>query len=1130
MHNESQPSLFDWHDTYPEYDVVHNDLCQPTLIEASAGTGKTFSMKHIVLRLIVEYGFAIEKCLILSFTQAATQELSARIQAYLQEALSYVRQEARDYAPLLKRQFEVWDASGLDRTLAATRLEQALERFDLACISTIHSFCSATLKQKAYSSGASMGSFERVEDVPQLRAEVIEEFLNGLPSEVTKALPALDWDALLATLSQYPPDLVPVQLEVDEYAKRHGLQEAIETFITWAPQALRQKKAARRLQTFDDFIVELWLRLKADTTHQLHQSLRSSFEAVLIDEFQDTDIIQYSIFKSIFLSPEALAATNARAFILVGDPKQAIYRFRSADLNTYLKARDTLLKVGGVYALSTNYRSSAPLIEALNTIYGASSEDVLGQGPFLNRSLRYQPVKAGSHNGQLWVRESVNAPWQAQSAVVLTGVTQAAADAKALTGEVLAQAIARLIDLGQRQCAMIEVPGENEVDFECEGRRHQGRFVRPSDIAILVDRRSALEAVLPALERRHVGYKQIHRKSVFSTMQAYEILAILKAFDEPQNNSVVTAARVTTFMGDTLESLAQTTEAQRVSLRTQFEKGYRYWLKLGVAAAFQVLDAMKTLPERLLKIEGGHRMLVNYEHLIEILHEVGRERTTPSALLHWFEAQLQSQEDIEKYRIRDGDDGDLVVIETIHGSKGLQYPIVFWTGFSKRDSQKALQAKSFIFYENAQNDQPTLRMTLETVAAPESVEYDAICDKVRWVYVAMTRAIHQLNLVDMQRRRSEKSPQQWYATASCSALFQMLMGQTQSTQEAIEARVRAVTQACPHVALQRVEASCPDEVDCTVVATSAHDDVTLSVAPSRAQRVQWKTTSFTGITRLVDDASDLRPMWFGEREAERPTNDILNFARGAQAGTCLHSILEEVDFEQVADTSDRAVVARQNWVRQKLAGLMNFESPQALENATQAVSQMLVDVLTSEVLPNFRLCQLTRQQRQAEVGFLMTLKTTQSAKALSDFLAKYDPKYHVPHLKPETLKGYLTGFIDLVFEHQGQFWILDWKSNAISQEAKGFTEQAMQQEMRAHHYGLQYLIYWVALRRLMKVRLGPRYRDEMIGGALYVFLRGVRKEDTTPAHLQGVVLDRVDPKLIEALDAFFDGDVSTVNV
>ena len=395
-----------------EFNVIDSPLCGRKLIEASAGTGKTYSLIHIVLRLIVEERIPIERLLLVTFTKAATAELKMRVREILiraQQAYEDSRDEDTRYDPTLIALIKKWREAEIDPTV----FQDAIDRLDDASICTIHSFCQKMLEEHKFSS--SEGFDFEIGDDSDLRQEVIEAFLREALTlsdndEFKKLL--LDtkpWEEILNALNSAPKNatvkLFDDLLFIDQKTGQHDKKEWKETqdqksleeslrlllrrFIEKAPEALKRKKRESGIRSFNDLLLDMYEELD---NRAFVERVQSRYDGILIDEFQDTDPIQYTIFKRLFLAEDS----RAKSVFFVGDPKQSIYRFRNADINTYLAAQ---ADIGEIYELKKNYRSCPSLIEGINRFFTESAT------PFLDAGMGYCAISAGSNKGPLLLKK-----------------------------------------------------------------------------------------------------------------------------------------------------------------------------------------------------------------------------------------------------------------------------------------------------------------------------------------------------------------------------------------------------------------------------------------------------------------------------------------------------------------------------------------------------------------------------------------------------------------------------------------------------------------------------------------------------------------------------------------------------
>ena len=640
---------------------------------------------------------------------------------------------------------------------------------------------------------------------------------------------------------------------------------------------------------------------------------------------------------------------------------------------------------------------------------------------------------------------------------------------------------------------------------------------------MLVRNHKDADELMPALQALGVRVRASSRQDVFKTREAAEILLMLRAMNRPGDERLVRAARITRIVGDTESALEHDTEERRTQMRVLFESARARWSRSGAAAGFAgIFEKCRTI-ERLLPEAGGEQRLTNYAHVIELLHAEGRSFATPAGLLARFEkAMAESGEPPEERIVRLASDANLVSVVTIHSSKGLQYPIVYLPFCDRLSTDKT---KPSLVYRTVENGVPELLISPEKHDPPESFAREDAQEATRLAYVAMTRAKARLVMSFAMNRRSPKSPDAWHANCKKNAYFSILTGEEESgsiSDEAVRKRFAGLAEENPGCAALRSIAEVAENVPPALAADAKNE--ALGVSPARDVLPAWRTSSFTGIARLMSDDGGEESGFLAPARKPARSADMIDFPRGTRAGTALHEMLEKADFQRMAQ--EDAEPERRALAREVLGASMAFPSEEDAALAEAAASRMIADVLNAEILPGVRLRDVKPEQRAAEMEFLLKTGPGVTAEGLGAKLAELG--YPQPPLESAALEGFLTGFIDLAFEASGRFWVLDWKSNAIAESVRrpeDFTQEAMAAEMSRHHYRLQYLLYLVALRRFLRARLGNSWSDGLIGGAAYVFLRGVRAGvPRTAEGLQGVVLDCVDPKKIAALDDYLRGE------
>ena len=1158
------------------FDIQKSPIQGAFLIEASAGTGKTFSLIRIVLRLLMETDIRIDQILVVTYTKAAASELKSRLQSLLTEIKEQIDgtppgQPVHFEDATLNELFMTWDPS-----LVVKKLSNALDGIDDCCISTIHSFCQKMLQEHRFCSQQAHG-FELCNNVDELMDRIIEDFLReelqnadlSLRSQIlSQRDPAGVLKEILVAISGQPlhskyqhytqwfthknNDTGATTLQ-SKKKKHDGNAEVsldseeimafIDRFISYAPNKLIESKITQQVCTFDDLIGNVEKELGNPS---FTKSISDQFKAVLIDEFQDTDPVQYNIFKSLFL--QKTQKDPSRSLIFVGDPKQSIYRFRGADIETYAKARED---IGCTMNLENNYRSNACLLEIINTFFADRSPNY----SFGTPDIVYSSVKAKSDKLPLYREDSqgkktilpVFEYWYRDGKDGLK-----AEENRIQEAELIANDIYTLLNSN-----VMTRPGQP---------------LTAKDIVILVRRHDDSKTIVNALAKRHIRCLLHKHDDVFFTDEAREVLQILEALEVPEDIHRIKKARLTRIIGERINSVSSEafdtvqnsvdTEKNALKARECIEKAKELFLKKGISSAMAWLFEQYETQKRILPIVDGEKRLNNYSHIIELLQEQSRHLTSISGLTRWFTQAIAKRSEDDKRQTRLENDEDLVTVMTIHRSKGLEFPVVYlagaWNNNTKKNPSKHLcscrnpkgQGK---IYTLSYSEQP-VKDSISNLEESEALE------SIRLAYVAMTRASQRLVLPLMFRLKPNKTDFQ-------APYFKVLTKETQPTAKHIEeARVKLFQDLTDRFA-QHPEFISDIEKTLNIKHLTAEDLFSmiyvtndcqcfenhipfksptltsydhLDTEKSRPILTDWFQSSYSALTRGLEESPDNSVQNEKEdQKQEEPVDtdqeticedednrDILLFSRGPESGTFLHALFEHIDFELVRKAEK---VNSLEW-SQLLKRAEILSRPYAHNFPTlqsEMFAQLLRDVLCTELVTTpetepFKLCDLTSSQKQREMTFTMAVSLNNQSSAinthhLSNLLKAFETKYHLPALEDKSLKGFLTGAIDMVFEHQGRFYILDWKSNFLGPRISDYNQKSMKLAMQQHHYYLQYLIYCVALKRYLNTRQ-IELNNRNFGGVIYAFIRGIRMKNKRP---YGILFEKPPLSLINCLDNFF---------
>ncbi|WP_018693583.1 exodeoxyribonuclease V subunit beta [Algicola sagamiensis] len=1160
-------------------DPVQMPLVSENLIEASAGTGKTYTITTLYLRLLLGLSGAagehqeplnIDQILVVTFTEAATEEIRERVRSKLMEAKDAVR-IGRSNDPVLQVLLSQID----DQLIAYHRLDAAIKQMDLAAIFTIHGFCYRALQENAFESGIlfqhtfTLDESDYIEQAaldtwrchmmplqqqarywlsqvwrspeemmyecrPLLtktnltwKEEVSRAALNDLSYRYLEQIQSIKkiWlgedipalieasdlrkDRMLAksdrlkAMSQFcrseqltfafgksgielwaqeniekPGNLkgkkIPPSHEIFSMISQcaedlAGLKDAVKGY--WVPFAvteirgrLAKVKLEKQLLTPDDLLQQLSEALQSDDEGRLAEKVATQYPVAMIDEFQDTDPIQYHIFKTIYQH------TSARSLIMIGDPKQAIYGFRGADIFTYIQAKQQVI-ADCQYTLGKNWRSMHSLVSCVNQLFEKSKSPFLYDDaiPFL----QVESADQGKRTGLILHQQPI-APmlfWMLESDAPLS---KAQAHPK-LAAKCSAQ-IAALLNASSAGTATLN-----------------DQPVQSHDFAILVRDRYEAITMQRALNEHGIASVFLSRENVFQTPVAIGLLRVLRAMLTPENERLVKAALATEFFFLSIEELWQLGQDEKrwQHFLVLFQSLHRQWEKYGVMAAIQTLMGDSHLPAKWRQTRPeADRYLTDLRHLSEILQSRSLEVDGMHSLLQWFEERVLSPDVADKtQQLRLESDENLVRIVTMHASKGLEYPIVFLPficGFSA--------AKMGLYHDDTQ----LIFDPTHAEASLESADYERLAEDLRLLYVALTRPIYHcyLGIFDLKDGRKSQTGLQK------TAMGHLLMGQQQIDKEAraLDLVANQLKQIPAEIAIEWFDEVQPEIFIPPQMAqsTNLHCAQFTSVLDTA-----WRVTSYSGLTYGQHQGGyDESPIKIEAFESVITDESLtpFTFPKGAKPGSCLHDMLEQALFE-----SDTGVI--ESLLQKSLArfGIEEKWLPTCLSWIVQIKQYPFLPKTTS-------LEMLEPSQCKIEMPFMMSIGQI-TATRLSRWLRE---SIHpdMPALQFKTLKGMLKGFMDLVFVHDGRYYILDYKSNYLGDKYEDYQYSALEQAMNEHQYHLQYSIYTVALHRHLSRTIPEYHYEKHFGGIYYLFLRGMgHGEDgiyfTRPSFLFVRTLDQI---------------------
>ncbi|MEH8017498.1 exodeoxyribonuclease V subunit beta [Rheinheimera muenzenbergensis] len=855
----------------------------------------------------------------------------------------------------------------------------------------------------------------------------------------------------------------------------------------WLVAEFASQKRARAELDFNDLLLQLHHALQGEAGTVLAARIRAQYPLAMVDEFQDTDPLQFAIFRAIY--PDVQSTDTG--LIMVGDPKQAIYSFRGADLHTYLHARE--LTSGRHYSLSTNFRSTEPLVDGVNQLFTLAEQQrgAFGFGNSDTTPLPFLPVRARGKTAQLMLAgnplPAVNyyLPDTDASELKKGGY-------QALMAQACADEIANLLQ--QASAAQAGFASDNGFDA-----------LQPADIAILVRDRNEAALIRRELSARNVRSVYLSdNESIFQSAEAQAVLQWLRACQQPDDESLLRAALALPLCdnSDTQLALWFNDEQAWEQLTEQVREFRQIWRFKGVLAMLSSWLHYFALPAKWLAQEQGERRLTNVLHLAELLQSESQQRDGESGLLRWLAEQLDNPKSGDEQQLRLESDQQLVQVVTIHKSKGLQYNLVFLPFICGFKSAKKGQPQRYF-----NGSQMVLDLTPDD-AALQQAEHERLLEDIRLLYVALTRPVYAcwLGLALFSEGASKKSK-----------LVQSAVGYLLGVSDEPDLpELTALLGALPWQ--QR-----PIPAPCRFSAPQAHSALTPAlVLDSALKREAWWIASYSalrtgstpdGAAATAQLAADTALDALLQEEAnEQPAYSeqqlsIHDFPRGAVPGTFLHQLLEDAQQHGFANCDAGFISA----LLQRRLTEQNWLDWQPV--LTPWLAQMLQTRLVGAQLALSGL-----QQVRAELEFWLQschVKVLQLDALVSAAILPGQPR---PALLPDTLNGMLKGFIDLTLQGgDGRYWVLDYKSNWLGPDDSAYSEPAMQQMLLHKRYDVQAALYMLALHRLLKLRQ-PGYLQapqQYIGGALYWFIR---------APAPGQLLLEADVKLLRQLDALFAGE------
>lgn len=1106
-----------------QFNVTEVPLQGTNLVEASAGTGKTYSIAIIALRLLLEKDISLSEILMVTYTKAAVAELEQRIRIFIKKAAAVADGELIDDATITKYVEESILVQGRESIKA--KLDAARIFIDETSILTIHSFCQLVLQEFSFETGALFG-MNLVTSISDIITQEVQIFwrshISGLPLGIFPYIEGIDIETLtqtvsmqlggrkyagfeegkkyevnqekineveleLKTLEQAKSILVDRQLAIlsneedisariqtNTYARKAMTDllgdtkallaailykpetqykqklfpdfldiqtevEAAELLITNASKKIQHSLTCMALQHiipavqvakrninvlgFDDLIIEVHNALVANSNQPLIEKLQNKYKAVFLDEFQDTDLKQYEIFKTAF------AGTSIIFYI--GDPKQSIYKFRSADIFTYLQAKK---EVDFIYTMNTNYRSSTQYIQAANqflkptedfdTFFFATSSD----------GIDYINVEAASDKQQQLISEKKPIP-----ALVLASAKNKTENLNAIVS-----------------CAAMLLNGKHFLTVN-----RNPRPVQPSDIGILVSKNKVAKSLSVALSSRNIPSVLVSDAKIFDSIELQFIFYVLSAILEPSVNNI-NKALLSKFTG------IDETNIHLLNydlLLPAFNLLSDKWTTQGVYSTVKDFFQQFNVESSLITAQStiADRSITNLQQVIEILYKAERiNNLQPKELLLWLQRIVEEKGEGDEYLQRIESEEDAIKISTVHKSKGLEYNIVIAPN---------LDYTLDIYSDFVQYRDPTSKLYvskhIDWMSEEEMNIYLAETEQEhrRLLYVALTRAVYCSIII--------QSTANYYNKSTLSSF------------------VNAIEDKSPYSIDQEYFDNTETYHPKTETKKFTPNPISLPVSDSN-----WYKLSYSSV------AAEVSSLPVKRKDISSVGYDKFIFktlSLGAETGNLVHTLFEKISFTSDEFWEDSIAKVVMQYRPKDIEWLQQFK-----ELATQVLGAAI-----STGGEKWSLSEINGREKIHELEFYFPL-TNLDTTTITDLFATHGITTYLKSVYAAS--GMMQGFVDLLFFHKDKYYILDWKTTFLGNAVQDYNARAVAEAMTEHNYHLQYMIYCVAVSKYLASRKSDFDYDKDFGGVIYGFIRGMRIGDES-----GIFFTKPKKEFVEKL-------------
>jgi exodeoxyribonuclease V beta subunit len=1070
-----------------------------TVLEASAGTGKTFALAGLVTRYVAEGAATLDEMLLITFSRAASRELRERVRSQISETVAALCSPDGPSPNALVAYLT--RGSAADRGERCDRLRDALAGFDAATIATTHEFCSMVLRSLGVAGDTEAG-VTLAESLDDLVTQIVDDlYLAHFGSQREEA--ALSHPEAMALARAVVGD--PCAQLRPQHPEPDSVAAVRLRFATDVLEQIELRKHRLAILGYDDLLRRLAGALRADHSDARNR-MRTRWPVVMVDEFQDTDRIQWEVIERAF--------NGHSTVVLIGDPKQAIYGFRGGDIYTYLEAART---AGERRTLDVNWRSDSALVDRLLTVlHGAA----LGDPGIVVRRVETRLA------GHRLTGAPRNAPFRLRLvARAGFGVDQS-----------------KTVPMSELRRFVTADLAADIGALRASGATFDGAAVEAGHIAVIVETGEDARACQEALTQVGIPAVYTGDADVFLSQAAREWLCVLGAFDQTHRAGVVRAAAATVFFGETADELAAGGDALTDRVAATLRDWADHLRERGPAAVFEAAQ-LAGMGRRVLAEQGGERTMTDLAHVAQLLQEVShRERLTLPALRDWLRRQCDERDGAPERNRRIDSDAAAVQIMTVWGAKGLQFPIVYLPfAFNRHLFVDDIP----LFHDDAGirclhiggPDSPDLVET-ERLSRAEAARND-----IRLTYVALTRAQSQVVA--------------WWAPSydePNGGLSRLMRGRRLGE--------AAVPDRCEPKTVSDDEAlACFrawEAVGGPVVEEAVVAGVPAAPAPAprtdlgvrhfhRAVDTTWRRTSYSALIRGADepgvgsepegttrdDEVDVSPAATLPIGADVPS-PMAALPAGATFGSLVHAVLENSDpvAPDLAAELEAQIRVHSPWW------------PVDVDSAELAAALVpMHDTGLGPLAPGLTLRQVPLRDRLRELDFEIPLAGGDVRGAVPDIrlsdvgellrgylpaedpLAGYTQRLTGDGLGRQPLRGYLSGSIDAVLRVPGQrYLVVDYKTNMLGDSAADYSFPALTDAMLHSDYPLQALLYLVVLHRFLRWRQPGYDAERHLGGVLYLFVRGMCGVGTPVAdgHPCGVFSWRPPGGLAVALSDLLD--------